>query len=93
MKNLSNEHYFYHMSKDNEPKLTVDAGDTVKIDTLDCFTNQIQDESYEFDTLDWDKMNPATGPIYVNGIQAGDVLKVTINDIEIAEKGRYVNSS
>lgn len=87
MKNLSNEHYFYHMSKDNEPKLTVDAGDTVKIDTLDCFTNQIQDESYEFDTLDWDKMNPATGPIYVNGIQAGDVLKVTINDIEIAEKG------
>lgn len=90
MKHLSNEHYFYHMSKDNKPKLTVDVGDTVKIDTLDCFTNQIKDEDYAFDALDWDKMNPATGPIYVNGIQAGDVLKVTIQDIEIGNKGVMV---
>lgn len=90
MKHLSNEHYFYHMSKDNKPKLTVDVGDTVKIDTLDCFTNQIQDEDYAFDALDWDKMNPASGPIFVNGIQAGDVLKVTIQDIEIGDKGVMV---
>ena len=35
------------------------------------------------DHLDWDHINPATGPIYIEGAKVGDVLKVEILDIEL----------
>lgn len=90
-KNISKENYFYSMSKDNEPKLTVNIGDTVEIETHDCFTGQIVDEDISnFNGLDWEAINPATGPIYVDGIKKGDVLKVTINSIDISDTGVMV---
>jgi acetamidase/formamidase len=33
-------------------------------------------------TLDFSKVNPVTGPIYIDGAEPGDVLKVTIHDFE-----------
>lgn len=90
-KHISKENYFYSMSKDNEPKLTVNIGDTVEIETHDCFTGQIVDEDISnFNGLDWEAINPATGPIYVDGIKKGDVLKVTINSIDISDTGVMV---
>lgn len=87
---LSRDNYFYAMSKDNEPKLEVGLGDTVKIDSHDCFTGQINSEKNAFDGFSWDKINPATGPVYVNGVKPGDVLKVTIEKINIGDTGVMV---
>lgn len=87
---LSKENLFYSMNKSNEAKLKVNLGDTVDIETHDCFTGQITSEDRSFSGLDWDRINPATGPIYVNGIKAGDVLKVKINKIDISERGVMV---
>lgn len=87
---LSRDNYFYAMSKDNEPKLEVGLGDTVKIDSHDCFTGQINSEENAFDGFSWDKINPATGPVYVNGVKPGDVLKVTIEKINIGDTGVMV---
>lgn len=87
---LSRDNYFYAMSKDNEPKLEVGLGDTVKIDSHDCFTRQINSEKNAFDGFSWDKINPATGPVYVNGVKPGDVLKVTIEKINIGDTGVMV---
>src|SRR5699024_12526820 len=87
---LSKDNLFYAMSKDNEPKLTVKLGDTVDVETHDCFTGQITSEEGSFGGLDWERINPATGPVYVNGIKAGDVLKVTINSIDISTTGVMV---
>src|SRR5699024_320307 len=42
---------------------------------------------YVMDSLDWDHINPATGPVYVEGAKAGDVLKVEILEIELEEEG------
>lgn len=87
-KHISKENYFYSMSKDNEPKLSINIGDTVEIETHDCFTGQIIDEDIKnFNGLDWEAINPATGPIYVDGIKKGDVLKVTINNIDVSDSG------
>lgn len=87
---LSKENLFYAMSKDNEPALIVNLGDTVDIETHDCFTGQITSEEGAFGGLDWERINPAAGPVYVDGIKAGDVLKVTINSIDISETGVMV---
>lgn len=77
----------YTFSKDNEPILTVDSGATVEIETYDCFENQIQSNDTQMDALDWNRINPATGPIYVNSAIPGDVLKVTIDRLEIGSQG------
>ena len=87
---LSKDNYFYAMSKDNEPKLKVDMGDTVKISSHDCFTGQITSEENAFEGFSWDRINPASGPIYVNDVKPGDVLKVTIEKIDIADAGVMV---
>ena len=37
--------------------------------------------------LDWNKTNPATGPVYIEDAEPGDTLKVTVEKIELADKG------
>ena len=74
---LSDEKVLYAFDKDLEPALTVQSGETVRIRTKDCFGNQVQKPTDELDEIDWDHINPATGPIYVEGAVAGGALKVT----------------
>jgi amidase len=57
------------------------------IDTYDCFQNQITSEQAGFQSIDWDQINPATGAVFVEGAQPGDVLKVKIDNIELGERG------
>lgn len=75
------------MSKDNKPALRVASGTEVEIETYDCFLNQIQSEDTAFDEINWNEINPATGPIYVEEAEPGDILKVEIVQIELAEEG------
>lgn len=87
---VKKENYFYAFHKKNQPAVKVAPGSRVVIETYDCFQNQIQSEDMEFGGVDWGKINPATGPIYVEGAQPGDILKVTIDDMEIGEQGVMV---
>lgn len=77
----------YSFSKEHEPVLTVESGETVEIETFDCFEDQIQSNEQKLEAIDWNRINPATGPIYVNGAEKGDTLKVTIEKIEIGNQG------
>jgi amidase len=77
----------FSFSKDIKPILHVEPGDEVEIETMDCFANQIMTNEDKMESLDWNRINPATGPIYVEGAQAGDALKVTIEKIQIGDKG------
>jgi amidase len=77
----------YAFSPDNPPALTVPDGAVVDIDTCDCFADQLRTEADTLDSLDWERINPATGPILVEGAEPGDVLKVTIESIAIANQG------
>jgi amidase len=40
-----------------------------------------------FQELDWNRINPATGPVHIKGAEPGDILVVTIEKIKIAELG------
>ncbi|WP_409290697.1 acetamidase/formamidase family protein [Peribacillus sp. SCS-37] len=84
---LSSTNIIYAFSKDNQPVKKVTPGTTLAIDTYDCFQNQITSSDTEISSIDWNQINPATGPIFVETAQAGDILKVTIENIEIAEQG------
>jgi amidase len=71
--------FFIHSTR----RLTVPSGSTIRIKTKDCFGNQVRNASDELDSIDWDQINPATGPVYVEGATAGGALKVVIEDIEL----------
>lgn len=79
---LSDDKVFYTFSKTLEPVLTVESGATVRIRTKDCFGNQVQTPEDRLDAIDWNAINPATGPVYVKGAVAGGALKVRIDAIE-----------
>lgn len=87
MHNLSNEYVISAMCADIKPVLTVNAGDIVKVNTLDCFSNLLENENQTMGQLSADKMNPCTGPIYINGAVKGDILKVEILDITVGNHG------
>ncbi|NLJ77983.1 MAG: formamidase, partial [Tissierellia bacterium] len=53
----------------------------------DCFFQQINNEEQVLSEIDYERLNPATGPIYIEGAQPGDILKIKIIDIEVADKG------
>lgn len=81
------EEYVYNYSAANKPSKKVNLGDTVILKTKDCFTNQITSEEQLVTTIDFNHVNPATGPVYVNGAEPGDLLVVDIVDIKIADQG------
>ena len=87
MYHLGTEHLIYTMSADNEPVLRVASGDSVTIETMDCFENQVQSEDQPFVAIDWDHVNPATGPIHVEGAEPGDLLAVRIDALVPGDHG------
>lgn len=81
------ENYVFALGEPTENVVHAKSGDTLVFHTNDCFNNQITSEAYVLDVLDWDHINPATGPVYIEEACAGDVLKVEIIDIKLADEG------
>lgn len=82
----------FKMSCRNAPALSCNSGDTVIFETEDCFGGQIQSEKQCMNGIRWDNINPATGPLFVNGAEPGDMLKVEIHSIQLAEQGVMCDS-
>ncbi|ARU62134.1 acetamidase [Tumebacillus avium] len=91
MYRVSKRDLIYAMSSENAPVLTVEDGAQVVFETCDCFENQITAADTPFAELDWNRINPATGPVYVEGAQPGDVLQVQIERIAIGDRGVMVS--
>lgn len=80
------------MARENTPAAYCKNGDTIRFETLDCFGGQLTSEEQKLGGLDWSNINPATGPVYVEGAKPGDVLKVEILSIELDDHGVMVHS-
>ena len=88
MKRLTRNHSIFAMDKQNHPVLYVDSGERFVVETEDCFSHQIvESDDVLNDNFDYSRVNPATGPIFVNGCQPGNTLKVTIHKIEVESQG------
>lgn len=81
------EKYVYHFSPDNKPVERVRKGETIVFKTLDCFSNQVKSEEQLVTSIDFNRVNPATGPVFVEEAEAGDLLVVDIKDIKVDDKG------
>jgi acetamidase/formamidase len=64
------------------PALHVSPGDTVEFECIDATSGQLTPSStaQDLETLDFSLINPISGPVYVDGAEPGDALKVTLLD-------------
>jgi amidase len=90
MTTISRDKITYTFGPENTPVAKVKPGETVLLETHDCFTGQIQSERDLITEVDFSRVNPATGPIEVDGANAGDILVVDILDIEVGSSGFMV---
>jgi amidase len=84
---LVRDRHVFSLSATAEPAARVPAGGTVCLETSDCFADQVRSSSDTSEGVDWEHINPATGPVYVDGVEPGDVLAVTVERIEVADQG------
>ncbi len=87
MKTISGSRVIYNFTHGMEPIETIIPGEVIKVESNDCFFQQIAREDQVMTEIDYGRLNPATGPIYVEGAEPGDLLKVKILDIAVAGKG------
>lgn len=74
----ANHHFGWN--RDLPPVLTAKPGETVHFECTDSSAGQLGEGSTvdSVRTLDFGKVNPVTGPVFVEGAAPGDALKVTI---------------
>jgi len=71
------------------PKLTVSSGQTVTFDAVDSSNGQLNpgSDASAIKSLDLSIANPVFGPIFVENAQPGDVLKVEVLSLQVADWG------
>ncbi|MEJ2169088.1 MAG: acetamidase/formamidase family protein [Desulfobacterales bacterium] len=74
----------YGWDRSIEPALKVTPGSVVEIEAVDAGGGQITAGSTleDVNNIDMGKVNPVTGPVYVEDAEPGDALKVTIMSLK-----------
>jgi amidase len=78
-----------HFSFDSrlKPCAFVKDGDSVRFECQDCYSEQIAFDGYDFSQIDMERNNPATGPVYIDGAEPGDIVRVEILAIDLQGDG------
>lgn len=74
--------YSYVFSPYLEPIARVEPGETIAMFTKDAFEDRITKPDDVPSEILGSYLNPQTGPVYIEGAEPGDTLKVEIIDIE-----------
>ena len=72
MQRLTRDNIIYFLEPGNQPAVTIDSGDELMVETWDAFEGVRDPAALEAKSL----KGPAIGPIYVNGAEPGDALRV-----------------
>lgn len=84
---IEKNNVIFNMNSENSPVGSYKSGDIIEFETMDCFSESIKNKDDLLSEINWECVNPATGPIFIEGAEEGDVLKVEILDIEINDRG------
>jgi amidase len=87
---IARDQLVYGFDAATPPVVTIRPGDTITVETYDTSTGRIhkpEDVPAFVAVRDPKKVNPAGGPINVEGAEPGDALAVTILGIELAPLG------
>lgn len=73
-------HHHFGWDHSIPPIKTIAPGTTLEFECLDSSAGQLSAQSTVDDvvTLDFGKVNPVTGPIYVDGAEPGDILQIEL---------------
>ncbi len=96
---MNNKHtihrHQHHFGWNNaiNPVLRVAPGDSIEFDIVDAAAGQISQQSTADSILkfDFDKINPVSGPVYIDGAAPGDALKVTLLSFDASGWGWTAN--
>ncbi|TIP35076.1 MAG: acetamidase, partial [Mesorhizobium sp.] len=85
--------HHFGWNRDFEPALTASPGSTIHFECLDSSGGQFDANSTVADvsTMDFGKVNPVSGPVYVEGAMPGDALKITLRHFEPSGLGWTAN--
>jgi len=74
-------------NRDLAPRLAISPGDVVRMECQDATGGQVRpgDPAERMLAIDQARIHALTGPIWIDGAQAGDVLEVQV--LEVAHKG------
>ncbi len=79
--------YVRTFSPDNAPAFHVKPHEKITILAEDTAGGQIRTPNDTFESIDWDLMNPCTGPITIDGAEPGDILVANIHEIHLPKSG------
>ena len=84
---IHGQHHHFGWDNSNAPVLTIAPGESIEFEVIDASGGQLSASSTVADvgTLDFSNINPVTGPVYVDGAEPGDALKITL--LEFAPSG------
>ena len=80
---VTRDRLFFAFEPKLNPAIQVQQGEEVLLETHDCFEGQIQKPQDLVDKLDWNHVNPATGPVYIEGAKPDDVLRVDLLEVKV----------
>ncbi|MDY6894477.1 MAG: acetamidase/formamidase family protein [Thermotogota bacterium] len=83
---IKKENSIFNFSKTNTPIARVKPKEKICIETKDALSDEIRSENQPFDSINWEKVNPATGPLFIEGAKEGDILEVNIENIKITRE-------
>lgn len=74
---------------DIQPACSIHPGEIITIVTRDAFDNQVTPGMgvADLDRIDFTRGHALTGPVFINGAEAGDLLAVEVLDVATADRG------
>jgi amidase len=87
---IKRDRVFFAFSPDLQPTVHIQQGEEFIMETHDCFEGQLRSEADLVESLAWEHVNPATGPVYILDARPGDILRVDLLEINLAEKATMV---
>jgi amidase len=86
MRQLSRDHHIYVLEPGSVPAIIIDSGEELMVETWDAFEGERDPVALEANLL----KGPATGPIYVNGAEPGDALRIDFISITPKEEAAHM---
>ena len=85
--NEGNIHYFWENG--NRPIARINQNEVFTLSIPDSSTFQINRKSNKEDlkSINWEKVDGAVGPVFVEGAKPGDALKIELLDVESGDWG------
>ena len=84
---LGRENHQFSFSSEHPAAITISPGELIHVQTWDCYKGLITNAENALAHIDDSNINPATGPIYVEGAEPGDTLSVTLHEIRPLTRG------